>query len=92
MANDDGTIEPPLSDLGRGQHFGAGMLSGGEPSSGLQQLAARYKAQTPTKYMPSGTSNGMSADQFSATLGGQFDNQNGSSTDTWATKKYFGGF
>jgi len=90
MADDTGTIEPPLNDLGRGQHFGVGMLSGGEPSQSLQELAARYKAETPTAYRPSGTSNGMSADQFSATLGGQFANQNGSASDTWETKKYYG--
>jgi hypothetical protein len=66
------------------------MLSGGEVSPGLQQLAARYKAMTPTSCRPSGTSNGMSADQFQA-LGGMFPVQNGSATDTYNTKKYYSG-
>lgn len=67
------------------------MLSGGEVSPGLQEMAQRYKAQTPTAYQPSGTSNGMSADQFQATLGGMFPVQNGSASDTYNTKKYYGG-
>jgi hypothetical protein len=80
---------PPVS--GRGAHFAAGMLSGGEVSPGLQQLAARYKAQTPTSYKPGGTSNGMAQGQFQATLGGLFPVQNGSASDTYSTKKYYGG-
>lgn len=66
------------------------MLSGGEVSPGLQQLAARFNAQTPTSYRPSGTSNGMAADQFEATMGGMFPTQNGSAESTYKTKKYFG--
>jgi hypothetical protein len=85
----DQQYQPPVS--GRGDHFAAGMLSGGESSPGLQQLAARYKAQTPTSYKPGGTSNGMSAGQFQATLGGLFPVQNGSASDTYNTKKYYGG-
>lgn len=61
------------------------------PSESLLQLAARYKAQTPTSYKPGGTSNGMSAGQFQATLGGMFPVQNGSASDTYNTKKYYGG-
>ena len=80
---------PPVS--GRSAHFADGLLSGGEVSPGLAQMAQRYKAQTPTSYRPSGTSNGMSAGQFQATLGGLFAVQNGSASDTYSTKKYYGG-
>ena len=89
MDNEEQVL-PPFPVTGRGQHFADGMLSGGEVSPGLQQLAARYKAQTPTSYRPSGTSNGMGADQFQATLGGLFPVQNGMATDTYNTKKYYG--
>jgi hypothetical protein len=90
---DDEEQMPPVS--GRGQHFGEGMLSGSgisgaEISPGLAQMAARYAAQTPTSYRPSGTSNGMGADQFKNTLGGMFPVQNGSASDTYETKKYYG--
>jgi hypothetical protein len=87
--NDDDQQEMPPPVSGRGQYFGEGMLSGGEVSPGLQQLAARYKAQTPTAYQPGGTSNGMSAGQYKATLGGKFPVQNGSATDTYETMKFF---
>jgi hypothetical protein len=88
--NDDDQQEMPPPVSGRGQHFGEGMLSGGEVSPGLQQLAARYKAQTPTAYQPGGTSNGMSADQYQATLGGKFPVQNGVATDQYNTQKFYG--
>jgi len=88
MDDEDQVAPPPVT--GRGAEFGGGMLSGGEVSPGLAQMAQRYKAQTPTSYRPSGTSNGMSAGQFQATLGGLFAVQNGSATDTYNTKKYYG--
>jgi hypothetical protein len=87
--DEDQVAPPPVS--GRGAHFADGLLSGGEVSPGLQQLAARYKAQTPTSYKPGGTSNGMAQGQFQATLGGLFPVQNGSASDTYNTKKYYGG-
>jgi hypothetical protein len=90
MDDDDMTQqEPPVE--GRNQHFGAGMVGGQlAPPQSLQDLAARYRAQTPTGYRPSGTSNGMSADQYQATMGGMYGNSNGSSADTWSTMKFFG--
>ena len=88
MDDDEEQAPPPVS--GRSAHFADGLLSGGEISPGLAQMAARYKAQTPTSYKPGGTSNGMSANQFQATLGGLFPVQNGSASDTYNTKKYYG--
>ena len=88
--NDDDQQQMPPPVEGRGQHFAAGMLSGGEVSPGLQQLAARYKAQTPTSYKPGGTSNGMSAGQYQATLGGKFPVQNAVATDQYNTQKFYG--
>jgi hypothetical protein len=87
--DDEEQFQPPPVE-GRGAHFGAGLLSGGEVSPGLAEMARRYKAETPTSYRPGGTSNGMSAGQFQATLGGLFPVQNGSATDTYNTKKYYG--
>lgn len=88
--DDDDQAMPPVE--GRGQHFGAGMVGRQiDPPQSLQDLAARYKAQTPTRYRPSGTSNGMSADQFQGTMGGLFPVQNGVASDQYETQKYFGG-
>jgi hypothetical protein len=80
---------PPVS--GRGAEFGSGMLSGGEVSPGLAQMAARYKAQTPTSYQSTGSPSGISADQYKATMGGLFPIQNGASTDTYDIKKFYPG-
>jgi hypothetical protein len=89
--NDDEDQQYPPSAEGRNQNFGAGMMGGQiDPSPSLQETARRFNAQIPTSYRPSGTSNGMSADQFQATLGGMFPTQNGSATDTYQTKKYYG--
>lgn len=81
---------PPFPVSGRSQHFGEGMLSGSEVSPGLAEMAKKYKAETPTSYKPSGSSNGMSAGQYQATLGGLFGVQNGSATDTYNVKKFYG--
>jgi hypothetical protein len=59
------------------------------PLQSLQDLAARYRAQTPSSYRPSGTMNGMSSDQFEATMGGMMPVQNGSAEDTYAGKKWY---
>lgn len=74
----------------RNQSFGEGMVHGqvAAPQS-LQEEAARYGAQVPTEYRPSGSLNGMAADQYEATIGGSLAVQNGSASDTWRTKKFF---
>lgn len=88
--DDEDQVVSPVS--GRGQHFGAGMVGGQVmPSESLLQLAARYKAQTPTSYRSTGSASGMSTDQYQATLGGMFPTQNGMATDTYSTKKYYSG-
>jgi hypothetical protein len=87
MDDDEMQVPPPVS--GRSQHFGEGMLSGGEVSPGLAESARRFNASVPRSYQPGGTSNGMSAGQYKATLGGKFPVQNGSATDTYETMKFF---
>jgi hypothetical protein len=93
MENDDEQQDAPAVEgiSGRGQHFGLGMTEapGTMDSPGLQQAAARYKAQTPTGYVPTGSASGISADQYQATMGGRLKNSNGSAADTWETKKWF---
>jgi hypothetical protein len=59
-------------------------------SSGLQSAAARYNAQVPKTYRPSGSMNGISASQYELTMGGAFGTANGQALDTYKTKRYFG--
>lgn len=74
----------------RNEAFGHGLVGGQvQPPPSLMAEAARYSAETPHEYRPSGSLNGMSSEQYQATLGGAFENQNGSALDTWSTKKYF---
>jgi hypothetical protein len=74
----------------RNEAFGAGLVGGQvQAPPSLQEEAARYNSGVPHEYRPSGSLNGMAADQYQATLGGAFSNQNGSAEDTWSTKKYF---
>jgi hypothetical protein len=93
--DDEDQVVPPVS--GRSQHFGEGILSGGglsggaEISPGLQESARRFNAAVPTAYRGLGSSNGMAASQYQATMGGMFATQNGSALDTYATKKFYGG-
>jgi len=78
----------------RTQEFGGGMLGGTSmysPSPGLMADAQRFNAQVPKRYVPNGSSSGVSAGQYQATMGGAFRTQNGASDSTYATKKYFGG-
>jgi len=79
---------PPFQS--RGQAFGEGMVGGqlSAPPSMLEQ-AAKFNAQVPQTYRPSGSMNGMSANQYQNTLGGQFQNPNGISQDYYQTKRYF---
>jgi hypothetical protein len=89
--DDEEDQQYPPSVEGRNQHFGAGMIGGQvDPSPGLQETARRFNAQTPTSYKPNGSSSGMSADQYQATLGGMFPTANGMAQSTYATKKYYG--
>jgi hypothetical protein len=74
----------------RNEAFGAGLVGGQvQAPPSLQAEAARYNASVPQEYRPSGSLNGMSQEQYQATLGGAFANPNGSAMDTWSTKKYF---
>ena len=84
----DDEIPAPVQN--RNAAFGEG-LTGGQVAAppSLQAEAARYNEMVPHAYRPSGTSNGMSAGQAQATLGGAFSNPNGSALDTYNTKKYF---
>jgi hypothetical protein len=74
----------------RNEAFGTGLVGGQvQAPPSLQEEAARYNAEVPRAYRPSGSGNGMSSGQAQATLGGAFANPNGSALDTWATKRYF---
>lgn len=74
----------------RNQAFGEGMVHGQvAPPPSLQDEAARYNAEVPRAYRPSGSFNGMAQGQYENTLGGAFRNPNGSAMDTYATKKFF---
>ncbi len=83
--------EAPTSAIyNRNAAFGEGLIGGQvAPPPSLQDEAARYNAEVPRAYRPSGSGNGMSSGQAQATLGGAFANPNGSALDTWATKRYF---
>jgi hypothetical protein len=92
MNNDDENYDVPPPTTGRGAEFGRGMLEGpGGTSPGLAQQAARWNSETPKGYVPTGSSSGMSADQYQATFGGQYGNSNGSAESSWETKKFFSG-
>ncbi len=84
----DDEIPTPVQN--RNAAFGEG-LTGGQIAAppSLQEESARFNSMVPRAYRPSGTSNGMSAEQAEATLGGAFGNPNGSALDTWMTKRYF---
>jgi hypothetical protein len=86
--DEDQDQQSPVS--GRSAHFGAGLLSGSESSPGLQASAQRFMASVPTSYRPSGSGNGMSAEQATATMSGQLPVQDGQSDSTYLSKKWFG--
>ncbi len=56
--------------------------------SDIQVLLA---APQPRGIRPTGTMNGMAADQSQATMGGMFNTQNGQAESTYASKKWFEG-
>jgi hypothetical protein len=80
--------EQPVS--GRGAHFGTGMTEapGSLDSPGLQQMAQRYKSETPTSMQPTASGNAMSKNQYDATMGGQLGVQNGLSSDQYQISKW----
>ena len=77
---------------GRGQHFGEGMISGGEVSPGLQESARRFMSGVPRSYRGLGSANGMGATTAASTMNGMLTaTQNGSAADTYNSKKWFRG-
>jgi hypothetical protein len=88
MINDENERVPAVAN--RSQEFGTGLVGGQvSPPESLQQEATRYNAATPKVYQPSGSGIGMSSSQAQATFGGLFGVGNGSSAQTWETKRYF---
>ena len=81
------------SVMSRSTAFGEGMGGGQQenPSASLTSEAARYNAQVPKAYRPSGSLNGIGIEQYKRTLGGSFPTNNGSSESTYETKRYFAG-
>lgn len=86
-AEDDYGGAPPFQN--RNQAFGGGMTGGQAMySNSLAQESQRYMAMVPRAYKASGALNGMSENQYQATLGGAFPTMNGLAKDNYEVMKY----
>jgi hypothetical protein len=71
----------------RNEAFGEG--GGPVASPGLAQQQQSENAQGPARVRPTGSGNGMSADQAEATMSGQLPTANGQAQSTYTSKKWF---
>lgn len=91
----DNTIQSPFETMQAGDHMNAEQFAsqasagtGVFGSPGLQQDQTAYSAQVPRSVMPTNSGNGMSADQFEQTLGGEFPVDNAMAARQYQTAKF----